>query len=155
MSSFKSQNFFFREDFQLKKIITLGGWEGVRGGETFGNIFAPDLKREKNRSPRGLLPALLPGHKARYFEFKTKGGVIAGTIWLLQAVLCSDIECWRSLSLCALVSPSAEGGLWARLSLKASKAQRNLQLRSVPACLPVSIPSKQACSTERLFPPSS
>lgn len=78
-------NFFSREDFQLKKIITLGGWEGVRGGGTFGNIFAPDLKREKNRSPRGLLPALLPGHKARYFEFKTKGGVIAGTIWLLQA----------------------------------------------------------------------
>lgn len=25
-------NFFSREDFQLKKIITLGGWEGVRGG---------------------------------------------------------------------------------------------------------------------------
>lgn len=70
----------------------MGGRE-YGGGGTFGNIFAPDLKRKKNRSPRGLLPALLPGHKARYFEFKTKGGVIAGTIWLLQAVLCSDIEC--------------------------------------------------------------
>lgn len=52
-----------------------------------------------------------------------------------RPVLCSDIECWRSLSLCALVSPSAEGGLWARLSFRPPKLKEifNSDL-SPPAC---------------------
>lgn len=53
--------------------------------------------------------------------------------------LCSDIECWRSLFLCALVSPSAEGGrgggLCARLSLRPPKLKEILNSDlSLPAC---------------------
>lgn len=39
-------NFFSREDFQLKKIITLGGWEGVRGG---GNLWQHLCSRFEKR----------------------------------------------------------------------------------------------------------
>lgn len=77
ISNFSQGRFSIEEDYYF-------GEEGEYGD--LWQHLCSRFEKKKNGSPKGLLPALLPCHKARYFEFKTKGDVIAGTIWLLQAL---------------------------------------------------------------------
>lgn len=135
MSSFKSQIFFSGKIFNWRRLLLWVGGREYGGGGPLATSLLQIWKEKRIAHQEDYCQLYYPVTKPGTLSSKQKVVWLQGRSGCSRPVLCSDIECWRSLSLCALVSPSAEGGLWARLSFRPPKLKEifNSDL-SPPAC---------------------